>query len=287
MIRDGHVTAFYLFDIAEAIALDRIAAIVGQAASPAKLSPKPATPPYVQYQQPPLSFDGAVIGVDDVMGLRVRVRVYDYGIVSFALSRPFTGSWAELIAVGQQLVDNPALEAELDGCCRRLVTRVISALDNPRQTFLFEDYAVFTVTALDGPLTAEALVAEHGADIARLLRGENPALSAQEIESVLHNRLSYLDDDLVIPTWNAAFVYDTEAGSAAVEDIMEFGELAAAAVPLLRSAARRPARQALRRVAEAPAGRTCSAHAATRALRARCTRSPSTSASCSIAPRTR
>ena len=149
MIRDGHVTAFYLFDVAEAIALDRIAAIVGQAASPAKLSPKPATPPYVQYQQPPLSFDGGVIGVDDVMGLRVRVRVYDYGIVSFALSRPFTGSWAELIAVGQQLVDNPALEAELDGCCRRLVTRVISALDNPRQTFLFEDYAVFTVSALD------------------------------------------------------------------------------------------------------------------------------------------
>ena len=222
MIRDGHVTAFYLFDIAEAIALDSIAAIVGQAASPAKLSLKPATPPYVQYQQPPLSFDGAAIGVDDVMGLRVRVRVYDYGIVSFALSRPFTGSWAELIAVGQQLVDNPALEAELDRCCRRLVTRVISALDNPRQTFLFEDYAVFTVSALDGPLTADALVAEHGADIARLLRGENQALSSHEIERVLHNRLSYLEDDAVIPTWNAAFVYDTEAGSAAAEDIVEF-----------------------------------------------------------------
>jgi hypothetical protein len=39
MIRDGHLTAFYLFDIAEAISLDRIAAIVGQAASPARLSP--------------------------------------------------------------------------------------------------------------------------------------------------------------------------------------------------------------------------------------------------------
>jgi hypothetical protein len=222
MIRDGHLTAFYLFDVAEAISLDRIASIVGQAASPAKLSPKPATPAYVQYQQPPLSFDGSVIGVAEVMGLHVRVRVYDYGIVSFALSRPFSGSWTELIAIGQQLVDNAALEAELASCCQRLVSRIVTALENPRQAFLFEDYAVFTVSALARPLTADALVAEHGGDIARLLRSENQTLSAREVESVLHNRLSYLEDDAVIPTWNAAFVYDTEAGAAATEDIIEF-----------------------------------------------------------------
>jgi hypothetical protein len=222
VIRDGHITAFYLFDVAEAISLDRIAAIVGQAASPAKLSPKPATPPYVQYQQPPLSFDGSVIGVGEVLGLHVRVRVYDYGIVSFALSRPFSGSWAELIALGQNLVDNSTLEAELDACCQRLVKRVVAALDNPRHTFLFEDYAVFTVSALEQPMTADALVAAHGADIARLLRGENQRLSPREIDSVLHNRLSYLEDDAVIPTWNAALVYDTEAGAAAAEDIVEF-----------------------------------------------------------------
>jgi hypothetical protein len=222
VIRDGHLTAFYLFDVAEAISLDRIGGIIGQAASPARLSPKPATPPYVQYQQPPLSFDGGVIGVAEVMGLHVRVRVYDYGIVSFALTRRFSGSWAELIAVGQELVDNPTLEAELAAACQRLVGKVIAALDNPRSTFLFEDYAVFTVSALDQPLTGDALVAAHGADIARLLRGENQTLSAREIEGVLHNRLSYLEDDAVIPTWNAAFVYDTEAGSAATEDIIEF-----------------------------------------------------------------
>jgi hypothetical protein len=102
------------------------------------------------------------------------------------------------------------------------VSRVVTALDNPRQTFLFEDYAAFVVSALNRPLTADALVAEHGADIARLLRSENQALSAREIESVLHNRLSYLEDDAVIPTWNAAFLYDTEAGAAAAEDIIEF-----------------------------------------------------------------
>ena len=36
------------------------------------------------------------------------------------------------------------------------------------------------------------------------------------------NRLSYLIDDLVVPTWNAAFVYDTETGVQAALEIFEF-----------------------------------------------------------------
>jgi len=222
MIRDGHLTAFYLFEVADAVALDRVAGILGQAASPAKLSPKPATPAYVQYQQPPLTFDGAVFDVPEIRGLRVRVRVYDYGVISIALSRPFAGAWSDLIASGLQLVDNAALEANATSACQRLVDRLRTALDKRRQAFLVEDYAVFTVCALEQPLTADELIAQHGGDIARLLRGESQPLSAQEIDAVLKNRLSYLADDAVIPAWNAAFIYDTEAGAAAAEDIVEF-----------------------------------------------------------------
>ena len=117
MIRDGHLTAFYLFEVADAVALDRVAGILGQAASPAKLSPKPATPAYVQYQQPPLTFDGAVFDAPEIRGLRVRVRVYDYGVISIALSRPFAGAWPGLIArgsgwsAGRQPVARLCLEA--------------------------------------------------------------------------------------------------------------------------------------------------------------------------------
>jgi hypothetical protein len=38
----------------------------------------------------------------------------------------------------------------------------------------------------------------------------------------MKNRLSYLADDLVVPTWNAAFVYDTDAGVQAALEIFEF-----------------------------------------------------------------
>ena len=78
------------------------------------------------------------------------------------------------------------------------------------------------MTGLDRPTTAEAMLAAHGADIALVLRGERHPLSEQEQTEVLRNRLSYLADDLVIPTWNAAFIYDTEAGAQAAIEIFEF-----------------------------------------------------------------
>jgi hypothetical protein len=58
--------------------------------------------------------------------------------------------------------------------------------------------------------------------IAGLLRGEAVGLSRQEREEVLSHRISYLANDLVIPTWNAAFVYDTPAGTQAALEIFEF-----------------------------------------------------------------
>jgi hypothetical protein len=222
VIRNGHLVLFYAYDVAEAVDLDRLRGVLGQAASPAKLTPKPPAPPYVQYQQPPLTFDGALIGVATIAGLQARVRVYDYGVVSFALRKGFTGDWQELLELGRQLVDSPHVEEELNTAVRVAMDRLRPAFNKPRTEWLAEDYAVFALTAFDTPLSADELIARHGSDIARLLRSEAQALSAQEVEHVLRNRLSYLVDDLVIPTWNGALIYDTDAGVEAAEDILEF-----------------------------------------------------------------
>lgn len=39
---------------------------------------------------------------------------------------------------------------------------------------------------------------------------------------MLRHRISYLKNDLLVPTWNAAFVYDTESGAQAAIEILEF-----------------------------------------------------------------
>ena len=72
------------------------------------------------------------------------------------------------------------------------------------------------------PLNADDLLAARGTDIAAMLRGERQPLSEQEKSKILEHHISYLADDLVIPTWNAAFVYDTPAGAQAALEILEF-----------------------------------------------------------------
>jgi hypothetical protein len=222
-IRSGHITVFYLFDIADAVDLAKLPALIGGTAVPARLAPKPATPAYVQYQNPPpLSFEGELVGVPEINGFRVRVRAYDYGVISVALNRPFSGSWVDLIALGQSVMENAALEDRAEQCSRHLLDRLRPALDNPRPTNLSEDYVVFSVHELDRPLTSDVLLETYGEEIALLLRGERVALSRQEREEALRHRISYLSNDLVIPTWSAALVYDTEAGALAALELLEY-----------------------------------------------------------------
>ena len=220
-IRAGQVTAFFMYDVAEAINLGMVQSLVAPTVQ-SRLGPKPTTPAYVQYQQPPLSAEGAAVGVSDVAGFGVRFKIFDYGVISIALTQALTGSWTDLIARGLEWQEDGRLEADAEKACRQVLARVQPAVTEPRDDFVAEDYFVFAVTDLDGGPSAEQVLAAHGADIAKLLRSEREPLSQQEREEVLRHRLSYFENDLVIPTWNAAFVYDTEQGAQYSLEILEF-----------------------------------------------------------------
>jgi hypothetical protein len=221
-IRSAQIYAFYLFDVAETVNLSAIPGLIGGPTVAARLAPKSPTPAYVQYEKPPLSFDGELIGVTDIGGFRPRFRFYDYGVISLSLSRPFSGPWSGLATLGQELIENDELGRLAEEQCRAVVTRLAPALTGLRQEFLSEDYLVFVVHELEGPLQAVEVVKTHGGEIAAMLRGERQALSAQERRRVLKHRISYLADDLVIVTWNAALVYDSPSGAASALEILEF-----------------------------------------------------------------
>jgi len=221
-IKSATITAVYLFDVADAIDLARLRVLLGGGAETARFLPKPATPSYVQYHEPPIVVDREAIDAPQLDGFRARFKFFDYGIVSVALSRAFSGSWVDLIALGQDLMENDRLESDVERVCAALVDRYREALQGARSSFLSEDYLVFAIHDLERPLAGDALVDTHGEEIALLLRGEHNALSRQERDEVLRHRVSYLADDLVIPTWNAALVYDTEPGAKAALEILEF-----------------------------------------------------------------
>jgi len=221
VIRSGHVTAFFLYDVAEAVDLQRVRGLVGGAVT-ARLSPKPTTPPYIQYQQPPLSVDGDAVNMPGADGFRARFKIFDYGVISVALTAPIPTTWDELLVRGLKWQEDPLLSLDAEAFCRRLIEQLKPAMTAPRDRLVTEDYLVFSLTGADDVHTADELLAVHGNEIAQLLRGERDTLSLQEREEVLRNRISYLANDLVVPTWSAAFVYDTDAGAQAALEILEF-----------------------------------------------------------------
>ena len=220
-IQSGSVHALYLFDVAQSIDLVGLTAQLGANAAASRLEDKAAGPLTVRYAQPPVTVDGRVFECAELDGFAARVKFYDYGVVSLLLSRPFAGSWAELVTLGQTLIESEPLEMHATQACERIAAKVQPALKGRRATFLSEDYLVFAITSHEPALTSTALVAEHGRDIAQLLRGERQPLSDQECDVVLRQRFSYFSDDLIVPAWNAALIVDTEPAVRAAIEIME------------------------------------------------------------------
>lgn len=221
-ITSGAVHAFYLFDVAQGIDLAALRRLLGPHAAPATLLDKSAGLARVRYFVPPVVVAADALQIGEVDGFHVRVKGYDYGVISLMLSRPFAGTWDEFVGLGQELIESESLERRAADVCARVVERVRGALVGERHAFLSEDYLAFVVHALDRPMTADQLIDARGRDIAQLLRGERQTLSSQERDEVLRHRLSYLTDDLVVPAYNAAFVLDAEAGALGILEILEF-----------------------------------------------------------------
>ncbi len=98
-IAAGAVRAYYLFDVADTIDVDTIAALGGdmRAASGLPLAAQ-TSPAYLQFPEPPLvvPFPDATIA-----GLRcsVRLKAYGYGVVSLRLTFDAAGTWGDLAAL--------------------------------------------------------------------------------------------------------------------------------------------------------------------------------------------
>jgi len=217
-IASGSITAFFLYDVAETIDLSATARMIG-ATAPVRMAPKAPTPSYTQYAHPPISVEGHAIGIARIGDFHARFKLFDYGVVSVALTAQ-ASTWDRLLNDGLRWHDDPQLPVAAERCRGALVDRIAPALFQPRSEYLFEDYLVFAATPAGA--AASEVLAVYGTEIAQLLRGEREPLSAQEREEVLRHRISYLATDLVVPTWNAAFVYDTDAGTQGILDILEF-----------------------------------------------------------------
>ena len=201
-VRAGAIVALRLFDIAYTIDLAQVEAIWAARSNASSRRGRLSTTPEkaVSFGVPPVAI--ALDPVElDLGGARIHAEVsarfYDFGAVALAVRVPIADvRWRAFVTTAQSL--DEAI--------------------GPAATALEEDYLLAIVEQFDAPLTAAELA--ERIDLVPLLSGERRALSESARRDLLRQSFSYYVDDLVVLTWDRAFIYEPR-GDSDVADVLE------------------------------------------------------------------
>lgn len=219
--------ALRLFDLAYAIDLGRAEALwTNHAAGRAARSRLSATPPKAMaFGVPPLAIalDPVTLTLDgETLQVAVTARLFEFGAMTLALRVPAAELEWDAYAARLNAVDQAVGTASGSVLWDRLIAglrRVLeAALERPSPSALTEDYLIGVVHAFDAQPTGADLLGRI--DLVGLLSGERRRLSEAARADLLRSRFSYYEDDLVVLTWDRAFLYEPR-GDTDVIDVLE------------------------------------------------------------------
>jgi hypothetical protein len=213
-VASGEMIAYRLFDVAYEVDLDRAEAVLEQRHGAGGVRKQlNATPPKaVAYDVPPLVLTRDPVPLvirGETNAATVTVRLYDFGVLSLALSIAVSNlSWPRFVQRLNAFAERigPGLGEPLwTDLAGRIRAELRDAMVRPANPTLEEDYIIALVRSFDHPMAA-AEIQEH-LDLVPLLSGERRPLSATERHELLRNHFSYYTDDLVVLTWDRAFIF--------------------------------------------------------------------------------
>jgi hypothetical protein len=216
----GSVLGVILHDICEEIRLEELRQMLGAR----RVEPgfKHATPEYVRFENPPVVESLKPVILSNGDKVVPQLKYYDYGVISVLLEFEFEADWDGLVQLAARWVPSPELERRAQQIVRSRLEKIAPAIVRPYSEWLSEDYYIFLLCDVPGNPRGLDLLAQHTPEIAQVLRGEQTALARSENDDVLQASLSYYPNDLVVIGWNAALVYDTQAGAQASIQILEY-----------------------------------------------------------------
>ncbi|MGC1460949.1 MAG: hypothetical protein WA802_02030 [Terracidiphilus sp.] len=219
----GSVLVLIQFDVCEELRLDQLQQTVN-ARTVEQPKTKHSVPTYVRYHKPPVveSLKPLALAGGEQLEGEIKYYYYDYGVVSVVYQLSFSGDWQSLIHLASRWVWDVDFVARVEPIVRQRLERVTTALVKPYSRWLSEDYFIFHVREEAGAPSAADLTRDHGREIAQIVRGDKLRLSEGECSEVLQSRLSYYENDLTVIGWNAAFLYDNNAGAETAIQLLEY-----------------------------------------------------------------
>jgi len=216
----GSVLVLIQFDVCEEINLDALRDIFGARRQEASF--KHPAPGYVRFQRAPVVEPVEPLVLESGERLDVKIKYYDYGVLSVVFELPFSGDWDTLVRLASRWVWDTDFTSFAQKIVKQKIERARPALTKSYESWLHEDYFVFHVRDIAGNPSAAELLSTQGGRIAQIVRGENVPLSDGEQQEIMQSKISYYPNDLAVISWNAAFLYDSAAGAETVIQLLEY-----------------------------------------------------------------
>lgn len=228
-VESGAIVALRLFDVAYSIDLAAAESAWvhhSQGASSGRRSQLSGTPAKaIAFDVPPVLLPLPDVRLSLSIGdvdAQVSARLYDFGVIALAIRITVSGQiwstfneWLESVS---QAIGVSAASSVWDQALAHLMPRIDSALTRPNTSTIQEDYLLGIVHRWNEPLTSSQLL--ERVDLVPMLSGERRPLSDAARRDLMRQRYSYYDDDLVVLTWDRAFIYEPR-GDSDVADVLE------------------------------------------------------------------
>jgi hypothetical protein len=226
MLLRGYFRVLLLYDVAEAIDLEKLADLLGVRGRPVLPAFPRRTPEYVRFERVPIVEESDPIALETGERLPCSIKYYAYAVAVAQLEAPFEGDWDALLPQAARWMNTAGIEPRVRQTVRAHLDRVGAAVIRPSQDWLQEAYMVIDLQEIrqagPQPPPATELLSTHAERIAQLLRGEIYPLSSRATEETLQASASYYPSDLVVVGPSAALVYDHPEDAAATLQILEY-----------------------------------------------------------------
>jgi len=225
----GCFRILFLYDVAEAIDLEKLGDLLGTRGGPVERPFPRRTPEYVRFEHTPIVEPTEPLMPETDLKAACTMKYYSFGVVVVQVEIPFESDWNSLLSQNSRWMDASEIEETARTVARQHLERVEPAVTRPNKDWLAERYLVTELhelqAAADVQTTTAELLHSHGAEIVQLVRGEILPLSTKGIEEALQAGLSYYARDLIVVGANGAVVYDRPEDAAATAQILEFAKM--------------------------------------------------------------